>query len=221
METFNLSAKVRTVVGKAVETLRAADQIPAIIYGHKVENKNLVVAANEFKKIFTAAGESSLIDLSIEGTAPVKVLVTDVQYSPVRHQLAHIDFYQVRMDEEIHATIPLVFVGEAPAVKELGGTLITSMTELEVKCLPGDLVKEIAVDLSNLKTFEDQIAVEDLTIPGKMEILAEPKAVIATVAEPHEEEVIEAAPEAAVAPEVIGEKKEEAEATPEKKVEKK
>ena len=109
------------------------------------------------------AGRSVLIDLEIDGEKR-KVLIHDFQKHPLTNRFIHIDFYQVKMDEEIEANVEIVFVGEAPAVKELGGVLLKTMDEVLVRCLPADLPKEIKVDLSTLKTFDDRIFVKDLNI---------------------------------------------------------
>ncbi len=191
MENLLIKANLREIVGKKVGELREQDLIPAVLYGHQVENKNLVVNSHEFNKIYKQAGASSLLDLQIDKDPPVIVLIHDVQYDPVKHQPIHIDFYQIKMDEKITTTISLVFTGEAPAVKELGGILTTSLKELEVKCLPGDLIKEILVDLSSLKTFDDKITVGDLKVSEAIEILTDNQVVVATVVAPRKKEEFE------------------------------
>ena len=92
------------------------------------------------------------------------------------------------MDEEIEAKVELEFVGESPAVKELGGILIKNMDEIEVKCLPGDLPPKIEVDISRIKNFEDYIYVKDLPVSDKVELLADSENVVAMVTEPRSEE---------------------------------
>jgi large subunit ribosomal protein L25 len=92
------------------------------------------------------------------------------------------------MDEKIKTEIPLTFVGESDAVANLDGTLITNRDEVEVECLPADLVSEITIDISALKTFEDQITVADIKLPNAVEILVEPEEVICFVEEPRSEE---------------------------------
>ena len=93
----------------------------------------------------------------------------------------HIDFYQVRMDEEIEAEVELVFKGESAAVKELGGVLVKNMDAIEVKCFPGDLPSEIEVDITPIKTFDDYIYVKDLPVSEKVEVLVDPETVVAMV----------------------------------------
>ncbi len=192
MHTPSLSVAIRSVTGKKVADLRTQGQIPAVVYGHGTENTNISIAYVPFEKLYKEAGESSLIDLSIEGKPLVKVLVHGIQRDPSSYRFTHVDFYQVRMDEKLHTTIPLKFVGESKAMKELGGILVKSMDELEVRCLPADLVHEIEVDIAALQTFEDMISVGDIKLPKGIEVMNELEAGIATVSEPISQEELDA-----------------------------
>ncbi len=136
METIKLTAKLRDGSKKA-KKLRLESVIPAVMYGHGTENKNVMMDYNQFAKVFKAAGESSLIDLEIDGSAATKVVVKDVQVEPLSGRYAHIDFYQVNLKEKLRAEIALNFLGESPAVKELGGSLVKSLSIVKVECLPG------------------------------------------------------------------------------------
>ena len=124
----------------------------------------------------------------------------------------------------MEATVELNFIGEAPAVKELGGTLVKSLDSVDVKCLPQNLISHIDVDLSVLKTFADSIDVAGLNIPSTVTILADMSMMVATVAAPVTEEEFKKLEEASVAPsletiavEEKGKKEEDAEAAPEAK----
>lgn len=192
---LQIEAKNRTISGRKVKTLRQKGLIPAVLYGRGIESRNLTVEQGLFSKIFKKAGESSLIDLSIEGAAPIKVLIHDVVYDPVTDVLIHIDFYQVRMTEKLRTEIPLKFVGEAPAVKELGGIFVKPIDTLEVECLPGNLVSEIEVDISSLKTFADILHLSDLKLPPGIELVLKSNEVLAKVAPPRSEEELEATKE--------------------------
>ena len=110
-------------------------------------------------------------------------LINDLSVDPVSGKTIHIDFYQPDLKKEIEADVPLVFVGESPAVKDLGGTLIKNFDEIAVKALPADLPREIKVDISVLKNFDDAIAVKDLTVAGKVELLKNPEEIVALAAE--------------------------------------
>src|SRR6185295_18865509 len=113
------------------------------------------VDEKEFKKVFHQAGESSLIELTVEGEKEKRpVLVQEIQKDPVSSQLRHVDFFQASLKEEVQVAVPLVFEGVAPAEKELGGTLNKNLLEVEVKALPQNLPHEIVVNVDGLKTFE-------------------------------------------------------------------
>ncbi len=167
-----------------VQDIRAAGRIPAIMYGKGIAPQALSVPRSEFVKVAKAAGSSSLIDVTIEGQPSVKALVKEIQRHVLRMEPIHVDLYQVRMDTEITAKVPLVFVGESGAVKLSGGTLSKAMDELEIECLPGNLPHEIQIDLSLLVTFEDSITVASLKLPEGVKALTDAKLTIVNVSRP-------------------------------------
>jgi len=205
-KTFNLDAVLRKETGKAVQDLRTAGKIPAVLYGHGVENQNLTLDLHKFEKILDEAGESTLIDLKIGNNEPVKIIIQDVARDSISHKIIHADFYQVNMNEEITTDVELVFVNESSAVKDLSGSLVKALDKVEIKCLPGDLISHINVDLSTLATFDDIIRVEDLKVSEAVEILTDASTTIALVEEPKTAEQI-AAEEA----EMVGEEEKLAE----------
>lgn len=187
MKTIKLDAKKREVTGKAVRK-EAGDNIAAVMYGNGIESGSLWINANEFSNVFTQAGANTVVELVVDGAKPVNVLVYDFQTEPVSDDIVHIDFYAVNMKEEVEAEVPLVFVGIAAAIKELGGTLIKNNDSLVVRALPADLPHEIEVDLTKLSTFEDNIAVSDITVSDKVYIVLDEKAVVASAIAPRTEE---------------------------------
>lgn len=188
--TLNLDAKKREIVGKKVATIREDGLIPAILYGHGIDNINLALDYNSFEKLYAEAGESTLVDLKVDGNKLHKVLVADIQKDPVKNRIIHVDFQQVKMDEKITATVELEFIGESKAVKELSGTLIRNFDELEIKCLPGDLISKIEVSISGLNEFGDSIAIKDLNLPQTVEVVHDQEEIVATVVAPKEEEEV-------------------------------
>lgn len=191
-QTFNLKANKRTITGKKVKILRAQGQVPGVIYGYNTENLPLVVDVKKFRKIWDEAGSSALVDLEIDNNQPIKVLIQDVITSPVYDEIQHVDFFAVNLKEKVTTEIPLTFVGEAPAVKELEGSLVTQKQEVEVEALPTDLISEIEVDISMLKTFDDVIMIKDLKVPDTITIMHDPEEIVAQVAEPRSQEELEA-----------------------------
>lgn len=187
METYSLHATRRSSIGKIVDHLRRTNRVPAVMYGHGMKNQNLDLDAIELMKTVRSAGTSSLVDLSVEQDAPVKVLIHAIQYHPTRSDITHVDFYQVKMTEKLETDIDLEIIGESPAIKEQGGILVRALDKVKVSCLPSDLVHAIQVDISVLKTFEDKIRVADLKVPHGIEILDTPDTMVAVVNPPRSE----------------------------------
>ena len=116
------------------------------------------------------------------------VLIHDIQENSISGETTHVDFYQPILTEEVEVAIPIVFEGEAPAVKELDGTLIKEIQEVEVKALPQNLPHEIKVSVEKLKTFEDEILIKDLILPENVNVMKEPDEIIAKVVPPEKVE---------------------------------
>jgi large subunit ribosomal protein L25 len=215
--TLLLKAKSRSITGGKVKELRHSGQIPAIIYGHGFKNLNITISDLDFKKIFKQAGESSLVNLVVDDGEPTQVLIHDIQYQPLKNTVQHVDFYHVNADEKITAEAGLHFVGDAPAVKELSGVLVTPLNKVRIECLPKDLIHELDVNLSTLKTFDNSIRLKDLVVPSGVKIVDSLDEVVALVEAPRSEEEmksLEEKPEAKI--EEVKTVKEEAEGAKEK-----
>lgn len=168
--THILQAQLRNVLGKMTKSLRNNGQIPAVVYGPGVENQNLTLDARAFEKLYRAAGESSLVQLVIEAQEPVNVLIHNVAREPLTGRAVHVDLYRVNMAEKLTTHIPLHFINESRAVKELAGILVKNVSEIEVRCLPENLVPEIDVSLESLAELESSIKMKDLILPKGLEV---------------------------------------------------
>jgi len=215
---ISISAKVREQSSKGLKSLREQGILPGVLYGPKIENQSIEINLIKFKEVYKETGESSLISLKINDKEFL-VLIHDIQEDPVSGQLVHVDFYQPILTEEVEVSVPIIFEGDALAVKDLGGTLVKEIQEIEVKALPQNLPHEIKVSVENLKTFEDEILVKDLKVPAEVKISREPDEIIAKVVSPTkveeelEKPIEEETPEGA---EEEGEEKEETEKKEEK-----
>ncbi len=186
---LSLNAKTRIKEDSTPKKLRREGYIPAVLYGHKITTQNLKIPVQRMEKIYNEAGESQLLNLSIDGKQPVKILIKDIQTDLIKDKFLHADFYQVKMGEEITTEIPLSFIGQSKAIKELGGFLIKNMESIEVSCLPSNLPSEIEVDISQLQDFSDQIKLNDLKLPKDVELTSETTDdVVAIIEEPRGEE---------------------------------
>ena len=210
---LSLSAKIRKELGKKSRALRKKGVLPAVLYGPKLkENLLLELDEKKFEKVLKEAGESSLISLEAGGKVYL-VLIHEIQSTPLTGKVIHVDFYQPSLKEEVEVTVPLVFEGVAPAVRDLGGTLIKNIQEVTVKALPQNLPHEIKVNVEKLKTFEDNILIKDLIMPRGGKILKEAEEIIALVSplEKIEEELAKPVEEKIEEVEKVEEKKEKEE----------
>ncbi len=206
---IELKAKIRKDTGKKVEKIRKQGMVPAVLYGPTIKSQSLEIDLKEFEKIYKEAGESSLISLTL-AKENFLVLIHAVEINALSQKPIHVDFYQPRLDEEIEATIPLVFEGEAAAARDLGGTLVKNIHEVEVKALPQNLPHEIKVNIDKLKTFEDSILIQDLPLPQGVKVLKEADEAVVFVASPEkiEEELAKPIEEKVEEVEKVAEKKE-------------
>ena len=191
MTTLELKSEKRTLLGKKVKSLRRDGILPAVVYGGKEGSVSIVLNQKDFSKVFKAAGETTLVKLFV-GAKAKNVLIHDVSRDTMTEEVKHVDFYEVNMDEKITTKVPLVFVGEALAVSDLSGILIKAMQELEIRALPADLPHQIEVDISQLKTFDDNILVKDIKLPKNVETIEHEETSVAVVIPPRTEAEIEA-----------------------------
>lgn len=199
-QTVTLHAEPRTLLGRRSSRLRRDGKIPAVVYGRETTSRPLTLSAAEFTRVYRDAGESTLLDLAVEGAPPVKALIQEVARDPLTGATIHIDFHEVSLTEKIHTRIPLQFIGIAPAVKDVGGVVVKQFDHVEVEALASALVHEIAVDLSSLTGLESVIRVRDLVVPEGIELQHESDEIIVSVTEVTEEEV---APVAAASPDAV------------------
>lgn len=191
---IELSAELRQTTGSKVKFLRKSGYIPAVLYGKGQDSLNLQIKSSDFSKALKEAGESTLVYVNL-GKDSHPTIIHDVTRDPVRDEVIHADFYKVNLHEKIDAKVPVVFQGESPAVKNLGGIFVRNVNELEVEALPQNLPHELTIDISVLKEFGDKITIADLKrgLGDLAELTAEDDdAIIATVQEPKSQEELEA-----------------------------
>jgi len=177
--------------GRKAKDLLKNGIIPIEFYGNGVDNLSLQVDYQVFRKLFRVAGTNTVIEATVDGKDKMNVLVHRIDFHPVTDQITHVEFINVKMDEEIHTQIPLEFEGIAPAVKELGGTMTHNLEQLDVKCLPKDLVHSLPVNVESIVDFHTSIRVKDLTVPSTIAVLNGLEDVVASVSAPQAEEVEE------------------------------
>lgn len=196
MDTLVFEAQKRSSTAPMGQ-LRRDKQIPAVFYGTGVEAMSLTLDYTSFRRFYKQVKDRSIFDLKIDGGKTFKAMVHEVQFHPVSGELSHIDFLNISMDRKITTKIAIETTGVSLAVKDLAGVVMVSRPMIEIRCLPGDLIHKIVVDVSCLKTFHDSIHVRDLKVPATVQILEDASTTVVTVLPPRKEE--EAAPVAAAA----------------------
>lgn len=204
MEELKLTAEKRDVLGKKNRFLRRQGITPTHLFGHSLKSLSLQCDTTELKRVIAHAGETRLIDLKVQGEKDTKkVFVREIQRDALGKQLLHVDFYQIKMGERMTMDVPIVLVGEAPALKTKGRMLSRGITELPIECLPDKVPPQIEIDVSTLEELEQAIYVKDIFIDPDITIQADPEQMVVKVAEVTIEE--EPVPEVAEEEEVEGE----------------
>ncbi len=194
-----IKVEKRTVLGKKVKKLRREGITPGNVYGKEIKSTAVQIPTKEFMDVFKESGESSLVDLEIDGKT-LPVLIQNV-YKDFRGNVLHADFFQVNLKEKVKANIGLEFIGEPKAVTEKIGILMEITTEVEVEALPTDLPEKIEVNVENLAQIDDQITISDLKVPQGVEVLSDPNQVVVKIEELVSKEALEQAAEEAAAAE--------------------
>jgi large subunit ribosomal protein L25 len=221
MATEVLMALARTETGKgAARKLRAAKQVPGVVYGHQRKPQSLALDARDLQKMLDrVSADTTVFELRIDGSSS-RTLIRDIQRHPFRREILHIDFQELVAGELVTVDIPLVLVGTPAGVRLSGGMLDQVLRTISVEVDPGNIPNHIDVDVSNLDLHES-IHVRDLKLPAGVEVLENEGETICVVAPPRAE--VEVAPAAAegeeptAEPEVIRAKKEEEETEAPKK----
>jgi len=208
-----LAAEHREVLGKKVATLRRAGRLPAVVYGHGEPSDSVSVDAHEFEQLRRHTGPNALVDLSVDGNKARPVLVHSVQVHPVNRRTLHVDLFLVRMTEELTVEVPLVAIGESPAVTLHGGTLLHPSESVRVRALPDHLPQSIEYSVATIGDFDTAIYVRDLVVPSDVTLLTDGDEIIAKVQPPRvEEEPVVAEAEAVEGEGAAGEGAESADA---------
>jgi len=230
MDKIQFSAETRDGKGKGTaRKLRASGSIPGILYGAghepcpiRLEKKS---AENIIRKLESHSVMADLLLKKGKGKPEtIRTLVKDIQIDAIRGDVLHMDFYRIRMDQQVRMGIAIRLVGLAPGVEQ-GGILEQEIRELQVQALPDKVPSSIEVDVSGL-AIGSAVTVKDIVLPEGVSAVEEAGKIVVTVLAPRVEKVEEVAAEEAVAteetitePEVISEK-EAAERRKEKEAEK-
>ena len=188
---LELTLDAREAHGKANKRLRRGGLVPGVVYGKGHESTPVQVEAKTFDTLYRAAGRTSVIKFHLPGErGSTSGLIKSIQRHPLNGNALHVDFYLVDLLQEMELDVPLVFVGDSPAVLEEGGTVLHNLSQLHVKALPTDIPHEIEVNVSTLVNFDVAIHVRDLNLNRDLvHVLTDPDTLVATVVPPRAEEV--------------------------------
>lgn len=213
MEGLTLQASKRKTLGKKTRFLRRQGITPTHLFGHGLESLALECDTAKLQRLIARAGRTRLISLGIEGDKqPRNVFIKEIQRDAITGEVLHVDLYQVRKTERVRVDVPIILVGESPAMKGKGGTLAHSLTELSIECLPDKLPPQIEVDLSQIQEVGQAIYVKDIVLSADISVDNDPDQMVARVSEIYVEKVEAAAPveaEAVAEAEEVAEKKAE------------
>ena len=184
MDVLTLEAIKRDVLGKKVRFLRRQGITPTHLFGHNIESQALQCDTIELKQIIARAGKTRLINLKIDHEKqPKSVFIREIQRDAIGKQLLHVDFYQVKKGEKIAVDVPIVLVGEAPALKGKGRMLTHGITSLSIECLPDNVPPQIEVNMSPLEEVEQAIHVKDIVLDPDITVNADPEQLVVKVSE--------------------------------------
>ena len=196
MDELTLQVVKRNILGKKNRFLRRQGITPVHLFGHSVESQALQCDTVRLKQIIAHAGTARLISLSIDGEKqPKNVFVREIQRDALGKQLLHVDFYQVRMAEAVRVDVPIVLVGEAPALRATENMLAQELNSLTIECLPDQIPSSLELDMGSLTEAEQAIRVKDIELAEGVVALQDPEQIVVKItarpAEIVEEVVVE------------------------------
>jgi large subunit ribosomal protein L25 len=213
-QSANLQAATRTTTGKgAARTLRREGKVPGVIYGRGRTAESVAIDTAALNKMLgDISAATTIVDVAIDGRAPVRALIREIQRDSLRPaEILHLDLYEVRADEQITLEVPVRLIGIPDGVRNFGGVLDHVLRELEIEVLPSDIPEHIDLDVTAL-TIGHSLFVRDIQVPNA-KVLNDPDTPVCTVVAPRTEETPAAVPEevAPTEPELIRKPKAETE----------
>ena len=210
-ESISLELEPRVVLGKKVKQLRRTGTIPVHLYGPGVEPRPLQCEQKQLLRVLARAGSTNPVNLTIKGEAGESLAFTrEIQWSPVRSQILHVDFLAVSITEKVAAQVPINLVGESPGARDTGGGVAQTLYQLDVEALPLEIPNEIVIDLSQLVDSNSVVRAGELELDANVTMLTDPEAMVVRVdagrtAVARADEGEAAAPEDGAAPETEAE----------------
>ncbi len=190
MQEYKIEVQKRELSSKKsfVKDLRRNGDIPGIYYSH--DSKESIPFMVTQKILREALKSDSQVYKINVGNKLRDVIIKSIQYHPITEEMLHIDLYGVDMDTKVVVKVPIILIGQAIGVKEEGGVLNQSMTELDIECLPSNIPQNIEVDISNL-AIGDTMRLENITMADNLNLVGDAEMLIASVVAPAKQEEVE------------------------------
>jgi len=188
-----------------MKNLRLTGKIPGVYYTDGKDAIPIIIDIKDFYQLFTH--KVNIFDLDFDKGEKKPSIVREIQRDPVSGDIIHVDLYGIKATEKIVIKVPIMIIGTPMGVKEMGGILEHPLRELEIQCMPKDVPDSVDIDVSGLE-LQESIRAEDLTL-DKIEIISDPKTLIAHVVPPKVEQ------EVTIEEELVAEDEEEEEEGPE------
>lgn len=181
MSNTKLAALPRTTTGSpAARRLRADGHIPGVIYGQGMTPISVTIERRELRLALSGpAGSNTVLSLEVDGKS-YPAVVKDMQRHPIRRTVAHIDFLQVNMNEEITVSVAVHIVGESKAVAAEGGLVDAAVDSIEVSCTPNNMPNAFEIDVTEMQPG-DVIRLADVPMPKGVTALGDPEMPIVTI----------------------------------------
>ncbi len=183
MEDLKLKATHRIVLRKKARFLRRQGITPTHLYGHNVKSAALQCDTSELQNLLAHAGKTRLVNLEVDGEKAKIIFVREIQRDVITRELLHVDFYQVKRTEKIAFDVPIVLVGEAPALKFKGRMLVHGINSLSVECLPANVPPQIDIDITRLEEVDQAINVKDIVLDPEIMVHADPEQLVVKISE--------------------------------------
>ena len=189
MQDYKIEVQKRELSSKKsfVKNLRKSDDIPGIYYSHdSKESIPFMVTQKVLREALKSDAQVYKINV---GSKLRDVIIKSIQYHPMTEQVIHIDLYGVDMDTKVTVKVPISIIGQSIGVREEGGVLNQSLTELDIECLPSNIPQNIEVDISDL-ALGDTIRLGNINIADNLTLVGDSEMLIASIVAPAKQEEV-------------------------------
>jgi large subunit ribosomal protein L25 len=200
-EQLNIKAQMREITGKRVRNLRAQGIVPANLSGDAKPSVAIQLPADELNRLLKRHG-AGVLRLHIGAASRAETaLLNRVERNPITSAVLHVDFRRVRLNQPVHARVPVHVTGEAAAIKIQGGVLLHLLDHVEIEALPANIPEAVTLDISSLEELNSTLTVAEIQLPGNVKMLSPEGEAVVSIKAPRievpEVEAPAAAPEAA------------------------